>query len=351
MDMATPCRETAGDYGNDSNSSGAYHQDSFYECSFDADWRFASSPTAPATRTMTTKSATTADWFDYNFIYEQLETGAMRRLRARATQRSAAARRGKPEARATRTLRQHLRTGLGAADAVAAMGVTVRRHRCDGRSHRPKPTLSTALLGKLSRRSEACIDAGAARRSRRAQTADETAASLAWSHADGCFRCGEGWQRPPHEAMLRPHQQRQPSRAERASAADALGIDLSLYQVLEQLQYGDITPEDYDVLLQLSVVDNKPATMEVASARRFPRLDVVAGESDSISASQLCEGTQCVVCLEDMCVGDVAQRLPCGHVFHASCIERWLVDGAEECPLRDWKNGDSDGEESGAADA
>jgi hypothetical protein len=41
--------------------------------------------------------------------------------------------------------------------------------------------------------------------------------------------------------------------------------------------------------------------------------------------------TSCVVCLEDFSEGDNVCSLPCGHVYHAPCIDRWLVEH-DACP-------------------
>ncbi|CAM9466229.1 unnamed protein product, partial [Laminaria digitata] len=48
----------------------------------------------------------------------------------------------------------------------------------------------------------------------------------------------------------------------------------------------------------------------------------------SWSASTL---TDCSVCLEAYRAGDGMCRLPCGHAFHAACIDTWL-DQQHVCP-------------------
>ena len=46
---------------------------------------------------------------------------------------------------------------------------------------------------------------------------------------------------------------------------------------------------------------------------------------------------ECVLCIEAYTSGEVLKQLPCGHVFHAQCIDRWLVHGmayqTRACPL------------------
>lgn len=41
----------------------------------------------------------------------------------------------------------------------------------------------------------------------------------------------------------------------------------------------------------------------------------------------------CSICTEDFADGMHVRRLPCGHVFHPSCIDEWLRDRARTCPL------------------
>lgn len=45
---------------------------------------------------------------------------------------------------------------------------------------------------------------------------------------------------------------------------------------------------------------------------------------------------QCMICVEEMFLGEEATILPCSHVFHSSCIEKWLQVG-HKCPLCGFK--------------
>ncbi|XP_073137941.1 E3 ubiquitin-protein ligase MPSR1-like [Henckelia pumila] len=44
------------------------------------------------------------------------------------------------------------------------------------------------------------------------------------------------------------------------------------------------------------------------------------------------EGEECAICLEEWPVGDKAKEMPCNHIFHGGCLEKWLkIHGS--CPV------------------
>ena len=43
-----------------------------------------------------------------------------------------------------------------------------------------------------------------------------------------------------------------------------------------------------------------------------------------------CHPTDCTICAQPMSPGDTLQRLPCLHVFHATCASRWWGTEAAE---------------------
>ena len=43
--------------------------------------------------------------------------------------------------------------------------------------------------------------------------------------------------------------------------------------------------------------------------------------------------SSCSICAEDYSEGDELRKLPCGHVFHKTCVDPWLRDRARTCPL------------------
>lgn len=63
-------------------------------------------------------------------------------------------------------------------------------------------------------------------------------------------------------------------------------------------------------------------------------------ESPSTDGTEFPEGylpcSQCVICLEEYSVGVTLCGLPCGHVFHHSCILTWLKRDHHFCPVCRW---------------
>jgi hypothetical protein len=60
------------------------------------------------------------------------------------------------------------------------------------------------------------------------------------------------------------------------------------------------------------------------------------GKSDSRSMSISADGIDDLassICLEDVRPTDLVHGLSCGHAYHASCLERWLLAGHFLCPL------------------
>ena len=136
---------------------------------------------------------------------------------------------------------------------------------------------------------------------------------------------------------------------ERAAAAEAMGLDLGTYETLAAMQHRDITPEDYDVLQRLDENSQKKTLSQRALAERMPVLRVEWAPDDGAdeapppgsppppaacggTALRIFEEPTCAVCLEKLAVGQFARQLPCRHVFHVECIDRWLTENSNLCP-------------------
>lgn len=82
----------------------------------------------------------------------------------------------------------------------------------------------------------------------------------------------------------------------------------------------ELTPNDYEALSRLD--GNKNRGLSASEISILPTNKV--GENAKI--------VNCCICIEDEKPGELVRRLPCMHVFHQACIDRWL-EGNGQCPI------------------
>lgn len=97
--------------------------------------------------------------------------------------------------------------------------------------------------------------------------------------------------------------------------------DQAFFSLLIELQNREITPEDYDLLVQLDC-SVKPKTLSQANIDKL-QSDTVTSALDDI----------CSICIENYVPGDVRKFLPCRHHFHSDCIRTWLSTISDRCPI------------------
>ncbi|CRL19632.1 Zinc finger, C3HC4 RING-type [Penicillium camemberti] len=49
--------------------------------------------------------------------------------------------------------------------------------------------------------------------------------------------------------------------------------------------------------------------------------------------SQYAKDDECSLCFEDMTPDSIFRQLPCRHIFHQPCIDKWLCKRDASCPL------------------
>ena len=101
-----------------------------------------------------------------------------------------------------------------------------------------------------------------------------------------------------------------------------------LMWTLIQLQNRELTPEDYDLLLRL---DEQIAAKTVSTDKLKTLKTQVLSDSD-LSTSTIFEDP-CMVCMEEYLTDQKVKFLPCKHVFHELCIDNWLANAGNKCPL------------------
>ncbi|XP_020092113.1 NEP1-interacting protein-like 2 [Ananas comosus] len=117
---------------------------------------------------------------------------------------------------------------------------------------------------------------------------------------------------------------------------------------LPEAQYPVMSSEYRALEMAPSVSQSLPVLVGVWTPLSFlPRSPAIAAgeisgdhhaESEGTGAAaelqrQVRAATDCVVCLEEIRAREQCRALPpCDHVFHAACVDRWLVKSSA-CPI------------------
>ncbi|KAJ1554027.1 hypothetical protein HK096_005297, partial [Nowakowskiella sp. JEL0078] len=76
----------------------------------------------------------------------------------------------------------------------------------------------------------------------------------------------------------------------------------------------------------VSSFSNQQSASEMLE-RRISMASVISTTISAIGADT------CAVCMEDYLDGDMLRELPCKHLFHSTCIDKWLTSRSVQCPL------------------
>lgn len=109
----------------------------------------------------------------------------------------------------------------------------------------------------------------------------------------------------------------------RADNVSKLGLEGDQLRWLIDIQHREITPEDYELLLLLENAV-APRTVDRGSLHL---LVVVPAETLSLV------GEICAICMELFELSQAVKVLPCRHSFHSLCIDHWLSNSSQDCPL------------------
>jgi len=86
------------------------------------------------------------------------------------------------------------------------------------------------------------------------------------------------------------------------------------------LMLRELTPDDYDLLLQL----DESVAKKVVALDDVDQLTVLTADLP---------GGKCGVCLNTFQTGDSLKELKCEHRFHVECIDKWLLTYSNICPI------------------
>ena len=108
------------------------------------------------------------------------------------------------------------------------------------------------------------------------------------------------------------------------NAAASLGVGVTTFRALRELEQREIQPEDYDLLSRLHASSTSASTLSAREVEKACPPFVL--RADHVG--------DCVVCMAAMRKGQSVRRLPCSgrHVFHDGCIAAWLTRSSTCCP-------------------
>jgi hypothetical protein len=85
------------------------------------------------------------------------------------------------------------------------------------------------------------------------------------------------------------------------------------------------------------IVDRRNRQIRTNFAQRIPVITYRKPQVDEAQteqkASERIHNEACAICLEDFIDSTRIKRLPCGHGFHIVCIDPWLNDRSDLCPI------------------
>ncbi|KAJ2843879.1 hypothetical protein J3B02_005135 [Coemansia erecta] len=93
-------------------------------------------------------------------------------------------------------------------------------------------------------------------------------------------------------------------------------IPLRVYSFHNTSSVQDLSKKDIDHVSD-TVSDLKANNNEIAADGGWDAIDQL----------------ECAICLDEIHIGDVIRILPCPHLFHSECIDRWLLYQSSFCPL------------------
>lgn len=91
----------------------------------------------------------------------------------------------------------------------------------------------------------------------------------------------------------------------------------------------DVSNMDYDQLLQRFGSGNSTRAADHQTIDALPTHTVVETQDDPERNNNK---ETCNICLCDYEIGDCCKKLPCNHVYHTQCIDRWLRN-VSSCPV------------------
>merc|ERR1719498_2095090 len=93
---------------------------------------------------------------------------------------------------------------------------------------------------------------------------------------------------------------------------------------IRALQYRNLSPEDFELLCSLEESLKSPTIRK--------RNNYILTQLPKRKAHE-CNLETCSICLAGSMGDEDITELPCGHLFHTKCIEPWLTECRNHCPM------------------
>merc|ERR1719158_400603 len=93
--------------------------------------------------------------------------------------------------------------------------------------------------------------------------------------------------------------------------------------------------EDADMLVRWGQVSRLSGYLSLSQSTDggLTPYEISSLPETTATAAEIGDGCECPICLADLKIGDPVRQLGgCGHTFHRSCLDLWLLRRAD-CPL------------------
>ncbi len=96
--------------------------------------------------------------------------------------------------------------------------------------------------------------------------------------------------------------------------------EFNMSVIVIDLTNEDQTTETEDSIAVIDLTNNDDVNASICS--KLPVTRFAANDKTD----------DCIICIDKLCNGEFCQTLPCFHIFHCSCIRKWL-ERERACPI------------------
>lgn len=148
-------------------------------------------------------------------------------------------------------------------------------------------------------------------------------------------------QAPAHVPLAVPFETEQPERPEEEPLLSRRERGTQASWII--YVWGGTYPPNHPIFMAPSLLTDDPTyedllyIQELMGQHKPPiasqnALDRLGGELTVTTGSALL-GDRCAVCLTDFAENDTCRKLACSHTYHQLCIDKWLSESQNTCPL------------------